>query len=249
MTAGKNFLVTGAGRDIGRAIALALGGPGTLGVIHYANSAEGAESTLAGLRSLGGDGIAIQADLCDEHQVTQFLEDVAAALLGRQLDTLVLNAASTAATPMGDAPIDALKSMLAVNVLAPQRIVDGLSIHLSDGASIVAMSIAAVRQVFSPDFAFFSATKAAVDVLIKGWAVGLGSRGIRANAVAPGVVDVNFRADLLKDPGFRAALVGATALGRPGQIGDVADVVAFLASDKARWVTGQTIDASGGWKL
>lgn len=249
MAASKTFLVTGAGRDIGRAIAERLGGPDTFGVVHYASSADSAEATLASLRSAGGDGVAIRADFSHDAEVTRFLSDVASALAGRRLDTLVLNAAFTAATPMGATPLDALRAMLAVNVLAPQRIVDGLAPHLADGAAIVAMSIAAVRQVFSPDFAFFSATKGAVDVLIKGWAVGLGPRGIRVNGVAPGVVDANFRTELLKDPDFRAALESATALGRPGQIADVADVVAFLASEKARWITGQIIDASGGWKL
>ena len=221
MAAGKTFLVTGAGRDIGQGIARQLAGPGCFGVLHCTRSRAGAEATLDALRSAGGDGIVLQADFSDDDAVGRFLERAMAALQG----------------------------MLAVNVLASHRIMDALAPRLADGAAIIALSIAAVRQVFSPDFAFFSGTKAATDVLVKGWAVTLGRRGIRVNAVAPGVVDANFRSDLLKDETFRVALEGATALGRPVRIDDIADVVAFLASDKARWITGQVIDASGGWKL
>lgn len=248
MAAGKTFLVTGAGRDIGQGIARQFAGPGCFGVLHCTSSRAGAEATLEALRSAGGDGIVLQADFTDDDAVGRFLERAMAALQERRLDVLVLNAATTAATPAGT-PLAALQAMLAVNVLAPHRIMDALGPRLADGAAVIALSIAAVRQVFSPDFAFFSGTKAAADVLVKGWAVALGRRGIRVNAVAPGVVDANFRSDLLKDETFRVALEGATALGRPGRIDDIADVVAFLASDKARWITGQVIDASGGWKL
>lgn len=249
MADGKTFLVTGAGRDIGRAIVDRLIAPNAFGILHYSSSSAGAENALAALREAGADGVVVQADLADDAAVGRFVAEAEHALGGRGLDTLVLNAAATAATPQGATPCEVLHTMLAVNVVAPQRIVDGLALRLADGGTITTLSIAAVRQVLSPDFAFFSATKAAVDILVKGWAVAFGARGIRVNSVAPGVVDANFRAELLRDASFRGALEAATALGRPGQIDDVADVVAFLASPQARWITGQVIDASGGWKL
>ncbi|MBC8120638.1 MAG: SDR family oxidoreductase, partial [Gemmatimonadaceae bacterium] len=74
-------------------------------------------------------------------------------------------------------------------------------------------------------------------------------RKIRSNAIAPGVVEVNFRAELLKDPEFRQNLESMTALGRPGTVDDIAQVVQFLASEQSGWITGQVIDSSGGWKL
>jgi len=245
----KTFLVTGASRDIGRAVAERLGGHGSFGILHQSSAEGGASRTLSAVRETGGDGVVLTADFRDGAAVAKFLDEVEAALGARKLNTLVLNAAFTSPSPIGAADLAALEAMLAVNVLAPQRIVDRLAPHLADNGAIVALSIAAVRQVFSPDFGFFSATKGAVNVLIPAWAVAFGGRGIRVNAVAPGVVDANFRSELLKDDGFRAALEGATALGRPGRIDDIADVVAFLASDDARWITGQVIDSSGGWKL
>lgn len=120
---------------------------------------------------------------------------------------------------------------------------------MSDGGVIVTLSVAATQKIFSPDFAYFSATKAAVDCLVRHWAVALGHRAIRVNAVAPGVIEANFRAQLLQDAAFRQELESATALKRVGQIDDVVDVVEFLASAESRWITGQVIDVSGGWRI
>jgi 3-oxoacyl-[acyl-carrier protein] reductase len=247
--AGSIFLVTGAGRDIGHSIALKLMSPEAFGIFHYANSGNGAARLLAQLRALGGDGIAVQADLGTSSGVETLIAATLAAIGKRKIDTVVFNAAATAATPVGNSDDAALNAMIAVNLLAPQRLMNKLVGHLSDNASVTAISIAAIRQVFHPDYAFFTATKAGVDVLVKGWAVALGPRGIRVNSVAPGVVDANFRSAMLADPAFRASLEAATALGRSGRPDDIAAVVHFLASEDARWITGQTIDASGGWML
>ncbi|MEM6455413.1 MAG: SDR family oxidoreductase, partial [Acidobacteriota bacterium] len=113
----------------------------------------------------------------------------------------------------------------------------------------LALSVAATDKVFSPDFGLFSASKAALDALVRNWAAALGPRRIRVNGIAPGIVAVNFRAALLEDPGFRQQLEADTALGRAAQIDDVLDVITFLTSDTARWITGQVIEASGGWRL
>lgn len=243
------YLVTGAGRDIGAAIARRLARPGAFAILHYANSAAGAEDVLATIRKAGADGVTIRADLSRAEETSALAEALRHHLGDRALDALVLNAAATSPSPLGSVDATALESMLAVNVLAPTRLMDALHPRLADGAAVVAMSVAAVRQVFHPHFAAFAATKAAADALVRGWAVALGPRGIRVNSVAPGVVDANFRAELLKDDGFRQTLEAQTALGRAGRPDDIAEVVAFLASRESRWITGQVIDASGGWRL
>lgn len=244
-----NILVTGAGRDIGAAVARRIVGADGYALLHAAGSSEGAEASLALIRAVGADGAVLNADFRDDAAVAAFIADAIQTLSGRRLDAIVLNAAFTAAVPIGQPALSEWRAMLDVNVLAPQRIVDALEPHMSDGGAIIALSIAATRHVFDASFGFFTATKAATDALVRHWAVAYGPRGIRANSVAPGVIDANFRSSLLKDPAFRDPLIATTALRRTGEIDDVVDVVAFLVSDASRWITGSVIDASGGWEL
>ena len=244
-----NYLVTGAGRDIGQAIAVALARSGSFGILHHSDSQEGAKQTLKSVRDKGGDGVVMQADFRCSREVALFGSVVRQTLDGRKLTALVHNSAFTSASVAGELDSSALTDVLSVNVLAPYLITDSLSTELADAGSIVAISIAATNKVFSPDFGFFAASKAALETMVKNWAAQFGSRQIRANAVAPGVIDVNFRSNLLKDEDFRRSLESGTALGRPGTPDDVADLVKFLTSPESRWITGQTIEASGGWKL
>jgi len=243
------YLITGAGRDIGQEIAQSLALNECFVVIHHANSSVGAEETLDQVQRNGGDGCIVKADFTKLEQLNELVGSVQDALGSRKLDGIVHNAAYTATSVTGALDQTALSNVLTANVTFPYLLTDALSTDLKDGASIVAISIAATDKVFSPDFGFFAASKAAINCLVRNWAIQLGPRRIRANAVAPGVVDANFRSDLLSDPAFRNALEEATALGRPGQIGDVAKVVRFLLSDESAWITGQIIEASGGWKL
>jgi NAD(P)-dependent dehydrogenase (short-subunit alcohol dehydrogenase family) len=176
-------------------------------------------------------------------------DKVVEVLAGRQLDIFVSNAAIAAASPLGRTELTDIQAMTAVNLLAPFELINQLAPHMSDGGAIITLSVAATQRIFSPDFAYFSATKASVDCLVRHWAVALGTRGIRVNAIAPGVIEANFRAQLLQDATFRNELELATALKRVGQIDDVVDVVEFLTSAQSRWITGQVIDVSGGWKI
>jgi 3-oxoacyl-[acyl-carrier protein] reductase len=245
----QTIFVTGAGRDIGRQIAERLGKKGNFVIFHYASSQAGAEQALEKVIQTGGNGALVQADLRERQGAETLVNKVVEVLAGRQLDIFVSNAAMAAASPLGQTELTDIQAMTAVNLLAPVEIVNRLSPHLSDGGSVIALSVAATHRIFSPDFAYFSATKAAVDCLVRHWAVSLGTRGIRVNAIAPGVIEANFRAQLLQDDTFRYKLESATALKRIGQIDDVVDVVEFLTSAESRWITGQIIDVSGGWKI
>lgn len=249
MSKTHTYLVTGAGRDIGRSIAETLASPDSFAVIHYNSSKIGAEETLAAVRAKGGDGAVVLADFTKPGAIVAFADSVIRLLDGRKLNNLIHNAAFTSASPARDLNLEALENVMKANVLSPYLLTDALSPVLADGGSIVAVTIAATQKVFAPEFGFFCASKAAVDALVRNWAVQFAPRKIRANAVAPGVVEVNFRADLLKDAAFRHHLESATAMGRPGRVNDIADVVQFLSSEKSRWITGQIIDSSGGWKL
>lgn len=245
----RTIFVTGAGRDIGRSIAERLGKSNSFVIFHCASSRNGAEQALERVRQAGGDGTIIQADLRESKSAETLANKVIEILAGRQLDIFVSNAAIAAASPPGQTDLTDIQAMTMVNLLAPFELLNRLTPYMSDGGAIVTLSVAATQRIFSPDFAYFSATKAAVDCLTRHWAVALGSRGIRVNAIAPGVIEANFRAQLLQDATFRQGLESATALKRIGQIDDVVDVVEFLTSAESRWVTGQVIDVSGGWKL
>ncbi|MBC7997113.1 MAG: SDR family oxidoreductase [Leptolyngbya sp.] len=249
MTKTNTYLITGAGRDIGRAIAEELATPESFAIIHCNSSKEGAEETLAMVRAKGGDGAVVLADFTNLDGFEILANSVKELLEGRKLNNLIHNAAFTSASPAGELNLVALDNVLKVNVLTPYLLTDALSPVLADGGSIVAITIAATQKVFSPEFGFFCASKAAVDTLVRNWAIQFAPRRIRANAVAPGVVEVNFRADLLKNAEFRTRLESETAMGRPGTVTDIANVVHFLASNKSGWITGQVIDSSGGWKL
>jgi 3-oxoacyl-[acyl-carrier protein] reductase len=238
----QTIFVTGAGRDIGQKIADRLGERQNFVIFHYASSRIGAEQSLERVIQAGGSGAIVEADLRAADGAETLANQVIEVLSGRSLDILVSNAAIAAASPLGQTEFAAVYSMTAVNLVAPFELINRLAAHISDGGAIVTLSVAATEKVFS-------ATKAAVDCLVRHWAVALGDRGIRVNAVAPGVIEANFRAQLLQDSTFRHHLETATALKRIGQIDDVVDVVEFLTSAKSRWVTGQVIEVSGGWRI
>lgn len=245
----QTIFVTGAGRDIGRSIAERLGKNKNFVIFHYASSRVGAEQALEKVVQGGGSGAIVQADLRDKQSVEGLASKVIEALAGRQLDIFVNNAAIATASPLGQTEWMTLQAMTMVNLLAPFELVNQLAPHMRNGGTIITLSVAATQRIFAPEFAYFSATKAAVDCLVRHWAVALGDRGIRVNAIAPGLIEANFRAQLLQDTAFRHELEAATALRRVGQIDDVVDVVEFLTTAESRWITGQVLDVSGGWKI
>lgn len=247
--ANRIVFVTGSGRDIGQKIAERLGKSKNFIIFHYASSRIGAEQALARVVECGGSGAIIHADLRDSESSVMLADRVVEILAGRQLDVFVSNAAIAAPSPLGQTELTDIQAMTAVNLLAPFELINRLAPHIRDGGSVITLSVAATQRIFSPDFAYFSATKAAVDCLVRHWAVALGTRGIRVNAIAPGVIEANFRAQLLQDSTFRHGLESVTALKRIGQIDDVVDVIEFLTSEASRWITGQVIDVSGGWKI
>jgi 3-oxoacyl-[acyl-carrier protein] reductase len=168
-------------------------------------------------------------------------------LVGDRLDILVANAGIATAATIEDQTVEEFDRMFAVNVRAPFFLVQQLLPLLRDGSSVVLMSSLAARASVGL-FPAYAATKGAIDTLVKHFAALLGPRGIRVNAVAPGVIDTDMSSFVRSNEG-RDYTLGIQALQRIGQADDVADVVTFLASDAARWVTGDTIQAGGGSKI
>jgi 3-oxoacyl-[acyl-carrier protein] reductase len=243
---GKTALVTGASRGIGRASALALAAAGAQVLVHYGSGAKEAEAVVAEIRKGGGRADTVAADLSapdGPHKLAKLVRSI----VGDRLDILVANAGVSKAVTIEETTVEDFDKLFAVNVRAPFFLVQQLLPILSTGSGIVLVSSLAARAVVGTIPAY-AATKGAVDTLVKQFASLLGARGIRVNAVAPGVVETDMSNFTKTDAGREFAL-GMQALKRLAQPDDIGGVVAFLASEDARWITGDTIHVDGGSKL
>jgi 3-oxoacyl-[acyl-carrier protein] reductase len=249
----KTALVTGASRGIGRATASALADAGAHVLVHYGRSAQDAESIVADIRSKGGRADAIRADLGTPDGATLLARGVR-EIVGERLDVLVSNAGITKAATIKDHTVEDFDNLFATNVRGPFFLVQQLLPLLGEGSNIVVISSLGAHAVIgkpgldNPSTLAYSSTKGALETLVKNWAAILGPQRIRVNAVAPGVIDTD-SSNFTKTEVGREVALGMQALKRIGKPEDVADVVAFLASDTARWITGASIPVDGGSKL
>ena len=249
----KTALVTGASRGIGRATALALAEAGAHVLVHYGRSTQEAESLVAAIQAKGGHANAISADLGTPNGAALLAKQVR-TIVDDRLDVLVLNAGISKAATIADHTVEDFDNLFATNVRSPFFLVQQLLPILGEGSSIVAISSLGARMVAgkpgldNPSILAYASTKGALETLVKNWAAILGPSGIRVNAVAPGVIDTDM-SNFTKTEAGREAALGMQALKRLGKPEDVADVVAFVASDAARWITGASIPVDGGSKL
>jgi len=250
---GKTALVTGASRGIGRATALALAGAGARVVIHYGKSASDAESVVASIRAQGGRADSIAADLATPNGAVVLANEVR-KILGDRLDVLVANAGVSKSAMFKDHTIADFDNLFATNVRGPFFLIQQLVPALGQGSSVVVISSLGARSVVgkpdldNPSILLYASTKGAIETLVRNWAALLGPRGVRVNAVAPGVIETDM-SNFTKTEAGRDVTLGMQALKRIGKPEDVADVIVFLASDKARWITGASIPVDGGSKL
>ncbi|MEU9854906.1 SDR family oxidoreductase [Streptomyces sp. NPDC047974] len=241
---GRTALVTGASRGIGRGIAERLGRDGARVAVHYGTNEAAAKETVAAIEAAGGEAFAIGQEL----GVPGDAEALWAAFdkHAEGLDILVNNAGIGASAPFASIEEAEYDRIFAVNAKAPFFLVRSGAERLRDGGRIVNVSTGLSRTALMPDLIAYSMSKAALDVFTRDLSKLLGPRGITVNSVAPGVVATDNTAWLEGDEEARARVAAYSALGRIGSTADIADVVAFLASDDARWVTGSWIDATGG---
>jgi 3-oxoacyl-[acyl-carrier protein] reductase len=233
---GKNALVTGASRGIGRAAALALGRSGARVAVNYVRNREAAREVTDQLH----EAVALQGDALDAAGV-RTLFAAADELLGG-LDVVVLNAAAPRFGPLVDATDSDIEQALAGTVRAAAVALQEAGRRVRDEGRILVISSGAVRSP-GPGAGLYGAGKTAVDHLAAVLATELGHRGVTVNSLAPGVTDT----DGLVIPEEQVrAMVSATPLGRLGRPEDIGDLVALVASPQARWLTGQLIGAGGG---
>jgi len=243
---GKTALVTGASRGIGRATALALAQAGAQVLVHYGSSEKEADAVVAEIRNGGGKAEKVGADLRKPDGPHALAKQVR-AIIGDRLDILVANAGISKAATIENTTVEDFDSLFAVNVRAPFFLVQQLLPALCKGSTIVFISSLAAHASAGTLYAY-AATKGAIETLVRHFAAALGPCGVRVNAVAPGVVETDM-SNFTKTEAGREAALGMQALKRLAQPDDIAPVVAFLASDDARWVTGASIHVDGGSKL
>jgi NAD(P)-dependent dehydrogenase (short-subunit alcohol dehydrogenase family) len=249
----KTALVTGASRGIGRATAAALAEAGAHVLVHYGRSAQEAESLVSEIQTKGGSAKAISEDLGIPDGAALLAKQVR-SIVGDRLDVLVLNAGISKAARIADYKVEDFDKLFATNVRSPFFLVQQLLPILGEGSNVTVISSAAARMVVgkpdleNPSILAYASTKGAIETLVKHWAAILGPRGIRVNAIAPGVIDTDM-SNFTKTEAGREVTLAIQALKRIGKPEDVADVVAFLASDAARWITGASIPVDGGSKL
>lgn len=246
---GKVALVTGASRGIGRAIAQRLAADGALVAVHYGKNKSSAEDVVADITAKGGKAFAVGADLAAKDGVKMlyaaFDKEVQARAGATEFDILVNNAAIAPFANFDGTTEAVLDEIYTVNVRSPFLIAQEGGKRLRDGGRVVFISSGVVRTPVT-DAAAYSILKAPIDNLTKVLAVELGARSITVNAVAPGVIETDMSAAFSRDPAAIEVVKGKQALKRIGQADDIADVVGFVSSPDARWVTGQVIEASGG---
>jgi NAD(P)-dependent dehydrogenase (short-subunit alcohol dehydrogenase family) len=243
---GKTALVTGASRGIGRASALALARAGAQVLVHYSSGAQEADAVVAEIQQAGGKSEKIAADL-RAADGPHLLAQRTRAIVGGRLDILVANAGIAGAATIEETTIEQFDNLFAVNVRAPFFLVQQLLPVMCSGSSIVLLSSLAAHAALGT-LSAYAATKGAIDTLVKHFGAALGERGIRVNAVAPGVVPTDMSSFAKTDAG-RDFTIGIQALKRMAQPDDIGAAVAFLASDEARWITGDTLRVDGGSKL
>lgn len=244
-------MVTGASRGLGRAAALRLAKDGALVVVQFNRDRDSAMAVVTEIRSAGLKALAIPAELASLSSIRQFYEQLDVGLRDltdlRAIDILVNCAGIVESMDFETTDEAAFDRLFDVNVKGTFFMIQGALPRMRQGGRIINFSSVASRAHL-PGIAAYAASKGAVNTLTTHLAASLGPRGITVNTVSPGVIDTDMSAWVRTSDGASMA-VGMQAMARVGQPDDVADVIAFLASDESRWVTGAYIEVSGGMRL
>src|SRR5450631_4641661 len=238
-------VVTGASKGIGAGIAKALAAEGASVVVNYSSSKEGADRVVQEITAKGGKAIAVQGDVSKQADITRLFAETKKAF--GKLDILVNNAGVYAFAPLDQITEELFHSQFNLNVLGLLLSTKEASKYFNgDGGSVINIS-SAVTTLYPPGSSTYTATKASVDAITVILSKELGPRGIRVNAINPGMIDtegVQSAGFLGSD--FEKGIVAQTPLGRIGQPGDISPAAVFLASADSKYMTGETLNISGG---
>ena len=241
---GKIAVVTGGGRDIGRACALKLAACGAAVAINYHSSSDGADSAVAEITAAGGKAFAMQGDMTSQADVEALMDKTVQTFNG-QIDILAhVTGGLVARKTLAEMDIDHWEYVMALNATSFMRTAKAVIPHMKNGGSIVGFASQAGRDGGGPGATAYAASKGAVMTFTRGLAKELGPN-IRVNSICPGMIDTDFHNTFTK-PEVRSHVANITPLKREGSSEDVANLTAFLASDEAAFITGANIDINGG---
>jgi 3-oxoacyl-[acyl-carrier protein] reductase len=241
---GKVAIVTGASKGIGSAIAKSLASEGASVIVNYASSKAGADAVVRAITNTGGKAVAVRGDVSKATDA-QGLIDAAIKNFGR-LDILVNNSGVYEFSPIDSFTEEQFHKIFNTNVLGLLLITQAALPHLGEGASIINIG-SVVSSLTPPNSTVYSGTKGAVDAISGVLAKELGVRKIRVNSINPGMVETEgLHAGGFIGSDLEKETVAQTPLGRIGQVADVASVATFLASNDAKWITGELVRVAGG---
>ncbi|MBX3330906.1 MAG: glucose 1-dehydrogenase [Nitrospira sp.] len=235
---GKVAIVTGASNGIGRAIAERLADNGAIVVVNYSKSADKAQQVVMGIQAKGGKSLAVQADMSQVTEARRLVVDTVKQF--NRLDILVNNAGKFMPKPLEETTEEDFNAVIALNAKGPYFAMQEAARALKDGGRIVNISTGGTHLHF-PGATAYLGSKAALEQYTKGLAQELAPKGITVNTVAPGFTETGMMTEE-----YRRMGIELSPMKRLGAPKDIADVVAFIVSEEARWLTGQTIQAGGG---
>lgn len=240
---GKTAIVTGGGRDIGRACVMRLAKAGANVAINYFQSSEGADSAVSEIKAAGGNAFAMQGDMTKQDEVKALVAKTVDTFGG--VDTLVhVSGGIIKRVNISDMSLEHWNAVMNLNATSFFLAVNAVIPHLREGSSIVSIASQAGRDGGGPGAAVYAASKGAMTTLTRGLSKELGPK-TRVNALCPGMIDTDFH-NIFTKPEVRSHVAGITPLKREGTSEEVANLAIFLASDEASFITGANVDINGG---
>ncbi|MDB4224558.1 SDR family oxidoreductase [Granulosicoccus sp.] len=241
---GKTAIVTGGGRDIGRACAIALAEEGANVVINYHSSSAGADSAVKEITEAGGKAIALQGDMTNQADVDALIS-ASQASFGNEINVLIhVTGGLVARKTLSEMDLDHWHSVMNLNTTSLFMMAKAVEPHMTEGSAIVTFASQAGRDGGGPGSVAYASSKGAVMTMTRGLAKELGPR-IRVNSLCPGMIDTDFH-NVFTKPEVRTHVANVSPVKREGSSVDTANLAVFLASDKAAFITGANVDINGG---
>lgn len=241
----KVAIVTGGARDIGRAVSLKLASLGARVAINYFNNAENGQKVLTEVTNAGGQAILVKGDMTVAADADELVRQTRQAF-GDDIHILVNNVGGLVARKtLAEMDLDFFESIMRLNLSSTFLATKATAPYMPEGSSIINLASQAGRDGGGPGASAYGASKGAVMSFTRGMAKELGPAGIRVNCLNPGMIATTFHDVFTKDA-VRTKVAGATPLRREGRAGEVADLVAYLASEEASFIAGASIDINGG---